>query len=190
VISAKICGIENRLDGIESIAIKMKFFNPIPGIGDEEFSHRGRLVAIEVYCVGPFIVVVAGFVIVRKLIKAIVADSKMIVDEIENHTNSDGMRSIDKPAKVGRLTIQVRGSEQQHAVVTPAKPAVKLSDRHQFDDRDTDAGQLLQFTFGRTPIAFLGKSTDVHLIDHLAMCAHAPPRVIRPLERARVDDLR
>ncbi len=88
------------------------------------------------------------------------------------------MRLIDKPAKIVGPSVESRGGEEIHAVVTPAKFAGKVGYGHGLDDGDAGAGQLAQLAGRRLPCPFAGERPDVHLINDLPRHVHARPPCI------------
>ena len=54
------------------------------------------------------------------------------------------MSEINEPAQIVRRAIEPAGCKKIDSVITPAKFAREIRDRHHFNDSDSDARQLCQ----------------------------------------------
>src|SRR5580692_228735 len=99
------------------------------------------------------------------------------------------MRRVHEAAERVGAAVEMRRSEQVHAVIAPAKPSREFSDGHNFQYRDAGFGQVRQFGSGARPGAFFGKSSDVQFIDNLGLERYAAPGGVSPFERAGVHHL-
>jgi hypothetical protein len=66
----------------------VKFFNPVTSIGDEELADRPRIRPIEIDRIAPFIFVSANQIIVGKSAEIISIRSKVVIDDVEDHTQA------------------------------------------------------------------------------------------------------
>ena len=114
----------------------------------------------------------------------------MIVDHIQNHTDSERMRGVHEPAKIVRVPVQMRWREHMHAVVAPSKPPRELCDGHYLEDRNSSFGKMGKLGGSAGPAALFGERADMHLVDDLTLERDALPRRISPQECARIHNLR
>src|SRR5271165_1929213 len=105
----------------------MVFRDPVRGVGGEVLTDRSIVRSVEVHRISP-IVASALFVEVMVGERVMVASigTEMVVDDVEDHTETQLVRTVDEPAHVVRLAINVVRSEQVHTVVSPAELAGKL----------------------------------------------------------------
>src|SRR5262249_14165080 len=131
------------LCGIEPESVEMIFAYPVSGILEDELTDWSGLLAVVVDCRAP-----VSFVLVREIVlgefgQVVSVGSKMIVHDIEYHSDSKRMSAIDESAEVIRFSIKTCGRVQVDAVVTPAEPAGEVGYRHRLDDRYADPGKLI-----------------------------------------------
>ena len=168
----------------------MELLDPVPRVGHKEFAHGATLLAVEVDGLAPLCRIPIGDIVGRKLGEIVTVGPEVIVDHVEDHTQSGGVGAIDEAAKVVRLAIEPRRREQVHAIVAPAEPAGEFGDRHDLEHSDAQGGQLRQLFRRRRPGAFRRVGADVHLVQDLAFRFDAMPFAIGPDEARRVDELR
>ena len=113
----------------------------------------------------------------------------MIVDDIENHAESEAMRGVDQGPEIVWIAIEPSGRKQIDAVVAPPKSAGEVGDRHDLENGDAKIGELGQLGDGRPIGAFLGERADMHFIERVAGRLHADPSLIGPDKCVGVDDL-
>ena len=104
----------------------------------------------------------------------------MIINHVENHSQSDRVSAIHKATQVVRLAIEPGGGEQVDAVVAPTKAAGEIGQRHQLDCRNSQGGQFRQFLGSRSENPLLCKRPHVHFIEHLAFRANPWPGGVLP----------
>src|SRR4051812_36289269 len=98
----------NALRRIQSQSIQMKFFNPVRGVRQYKFPDRLRVFPVEVQGLSPLV-----FISIREDEPAeagcvIPIRPEMVVNDVENHTHSLGMRIIDESPEVIRTPVQPR----------------------------------------------------------------------------------
>src|ERR1700744_1076893 len=64
-------GIKNLLSGIEAQAVEVVFIDPVSSVGDEEFTHRSGISAIEINRFTPLVLVTVREVVDRKGLEVI-----------------------------------------------------------------------------------------------------------------------
>src|SRR5688572_17457276 len=111
----------------------MKFANPIARVRDEELSNGRRVWSIKVDRLSPLVLVASGEIAGRKLPEIVAIGAKMVVDHVENDSQTELMGGIHKLTKVVRRAVQARRGEQVHSVVAPTKVAHKVRERHQLN---------------------------------------------------------
>src|SRR5262249_8107517 len=109
------------LGGVKPQAVEMEFCNPVTGISKKELAHWPGILAIEVQCRSPLSGVTVSKIISGKPLEIIAIRPYMVVDHIENDTNSQSMSSINKTAEVIGCAIESRRREEIHTVIAPTK---------------------------------------------------------------------
>src|SRR5207344_2744429 len=94
--------VEDLLRGIEAQAIEMKFVDPVASVGDEELADRGRRRPIEVDGFTPFVLIAIGKVVLGERSEIIAVRPEMIVDDVENDAETDGVGPVDEAAEIVR----------------------------------------------------------------------------------------
>ena len=100
------------------------------------------------------------------------------------------MGGIDEPPEIVRRAVESRRREQVDAVVTPTEASVEFGDRHHFDQRDSQFGQLRQLGDRGREGSFGSECADMHLINDLPFPRRAGPLVIVPQVNGRIDNHR
>ena len=136
------------LRGIQPQAIQMELVDPVAGIRDAEFADRPGIVAVEVDGRAPVRGLLAE-VLRGEFGEVVAVGAEMIVDHVQDHAQAERMRSIHEAAKVVGRSIDMRGREPLHAVVTPAEAAGKFGHRHHFQNGDAGFGQMRQLGLRR-----------------------------------------
>src|ERR1700719_4571455 len=98
------------------------------------------------------------------------------------------MGTINKGTQVVGRTVLMRRCEEIHSIVTPAKFPRKIGDRHHFDNRNSDAGELAQLFRSSLPRAHRGECSDMHLVNDLALQFAAAPLRIGPPKLPWIDN--
>ena len=102
----------------------------------------------------------------------------MIVDDIKDDGDPEGMSAVYKAAKVLGLAVQAGRREEVDAVVSPAEPTCELRHRHNFKAGDTEFCESRQLTRSRLPAPLRSERADMHLVDdELLTCDPAPSDV-------------
>src|SRR5262249_34550556 len=92
--------VEDLLRRIKPQAIKMKFFDPVACVRQEEFSDSCGIIAIKVDRIAPFVLISVGEVSFRKLLQVIAIRSEMVVDDVEHHSEAHTVRTINEGPKI------------------------------------------------------------------------------------------
>src|SRR4026209_1609630 len=103
----------------------MVLVDPVCRVGQKEFPHRTRVLAIEIDRLAPLVRVAVGEVLLGKLLEVVAIGSEMVVDDVEDHAQTEPVGAVDEAAKVVRLAVEPRGREQVYAIVAPAEAAGK-----------------------------------------------------------------
>src|SRR6266850_3515297 len=99
------------------------------------------------------------------------------------------MGAVDKPATIIWRTVEVRGSKEIDAIITPAITADEIGNGHYLDQRNAHFRQFRQLSAGGFPGALGRKGAEVHLIDYLSLEVNTWPCLISPLECIGINDL-
>ena len=114
----------------------------------------------------------------------------MIVDDIEDHGDPEGMSVVYKAAKVLGPAVQAGRREEVDAVISPAEPTCELRHGHNFNAGDTEFCESRQLTRSRLPAPLRSEGADMHLVDHQLLTCDTAPSNVGPSEAFRIDDLR
>ena len=106
----------------------------------------------------------------------------MVVDDVEEHAQSDRVRAVDERSKIVWRSIQPRRRIQVDAVIAPAEPAGEVGNRHHLDGGDAQVAKGLQLIRGGHPRSLRGERADVHLVEHLTVRGQTGPPIVGPLE--------
>src|SRR5688572_26182005 len=101
----------------------MELRNPIPRIGNKEFAYRRGVGPVKVDRLTPLVLVTLGEVAVRELFHVVSVGTKVVIDDVKDDAHSQCVRSIDECAEFIWRSIQSRGGEHIHPVVTPSEIA-------------------------------------------------------------------
>ena len=116
----------------------MEFVDPVGRVGDHEVAHADRVRPVEVERRAPLVLVAVREVVVRILGKEIPGRAEVVVDDVENDAESQGVGAIDESAQVVGRAVEPRRGEQVHPVVAPAILASEIGHRHHLDRGDPD----------------------------------------------------
>src|SRR5207244_751382 len=124
---------------IETKSVEMKLLDPVAAVGDKKFAHRTRIRSVEINRITPIVFVFTSQIIIGVDAEIIPVGSKMVVNNIENYSQTQRMRAIDKCAQIVRSPIQVGRGEEIDSVVSPSEIPWKIGDWHHLDHRNSDA---------------------------------------------------
>ncbi len=131
-----------------------------------------------------------GEEVVGILLEHVAAGPEVVVHDVEDHRQAQGVRPVDEPAEVVGGAVFVERGEQEHAVISPAERAVELGDGHDLQHRDAQIGQVRELGPSGRPGPFGREGADVQLVEHLALGRlYASPSAIGPALGGRIDDL-
>ncbi len=147
--------VENALRRVEAQPVAMKLADPVLRVADEVFAHGTATLAIEIDRLAPLVRVTIGEVVAAEAGKVVAVRAEVVVDHVQDHTDSVRMSGIDEATKRVRIAVAVKGREQVHPVVAPVEAAGKLGDRHELDAGDAQLGELRQLAQGGVERAFL-----------------------------------
>src|ERR1700689_2994511 len=113
----------------------------------------------------------------------------MVVDDIQDHGDTELMCPVDETAKVVWATVESRRCEQVDAVVAPSETAGEIRHGHQLDAGNPELGERRQLLRGGRPAPFRSEAADVHLIDDKALARQPGPAFVAPGKILRIDNL-
>src|SRR6202521_4045132 len=166
----------------------MILVDPIARIGDEEFARRAGIGTVEIDGLTPFVVVAIGEISRGERFEIVSVRAEMVVDDVEDDGDSEGMGAIDKAAEIDRLAVEPGWCEEVDAVVSPAEPAREFRHGHNFEAGDTELGESRQLTRSGFPAASRGEGADMQLVDNELLARAPAPRTVGPSEVPRIDD--
>ena len=77
--------------------------------------------------------------------------AQVVVHDVEDHTDSGRVRSIDEAAEIVRFPVVMVRGEEVDSVVPPAEAAGELRYRHHLDRGHPQGGELVELRGGRAP---------------------------------------
>ena len=173
--------VEQRLHSVDTQPIDVKVSDPIGSIADNKVAHGAGAFAVIIEGGAPF-VFVAGGEEVLAVGAEMVAHAHMVVNDIKDHPEPEGMGAIDEAAHgVGFAIGGERGIGEGH-VIAPAETALEGADGHDLDNRNAGVLEVLQPLGRRGPGAFGGKGANMKFIKHLVLAVDAGPAFVRPGE--------
>src|SRR5258707_14038201 len=113
----------------------------------------------------------------------------MIVDDVEDNGNSEGMGAVDKAAEINRPAVEPGWCEEVDAVVSPAEPAREFRHGHNFEAGDTELGESRQLTRSGFPAAIRGEGADMQFVDNELLARVPAPPTVGPSEVPRIDGI-
>src|SRR6516225_7759250 len=106
----------------------------------------------------------------------------MVVDDVEDDGDAQGVGGVDEAAEINRLAVEMGGREKIDAVVSPAESARKFCHRHDFEAGDTELGESRKFAQGSIPAPLRGECADMHFVDDEAFSREPAPCPVGPGE--------
>ncbi len=182
-----LTGVEETLRGIQPQAVQVELTDPARGVLRVELAHRAAARPVEVDRFTPFVLIAIGEVVGAEAAQVISIGPEMVVDDIENDAEPQGVGSIDEASKGVRLSIAMIGRKQADPVIAPVEATGKIGHRHDFEAGDAEPGKVRQFSRGGFESALLRERADVQFIEDLARERQPTPLPVMPFERIRVD---
>ena len=178
--------IDDGVDGIEAKAVEAVFLQPIQRVMNIEVAHsaageidggtpRGVFRGIEERA--------------RIGVQIVPLRPEMVIDHVQKHHQAAPVGGLDQPLQVIRRAVGGVRREQGHAVIAPVPASRKVRDRHQFDGRDPQRGQMIQARLDAREGALGRDRAGVQFIQNGFMPGPAAPIRVRPGVRRRVGDL-
>ena len=174
----------NALRRVEAQTVEMKLVDPVGGILREKLAHAFRC---EVDFLPPFVVSIRKKT-PCKFFPVTAVGAEMVVDDVKDDAESLRMGRVDEEAEIIGRAVQTRRSPQVDAVVTPAKSAGKIIDRHDLQNVDPEFRKRRKLFRRGAPRSFARERADVHFVDDAAI-GHLP-RGLPPAIRIWIDHLR
>src|SRR5271168_2371767 len=122
----------------------MILVDPIACIGHEEFAHRARTETVKIDRLTPVVVVAISEIGRGEQLEIVSVRAEMIVDDVKDDRDPEGMSTVDEAAEISRWTIEAGWCEEIDTVVSPAEPARKFSHGHNFEAGNAQVGERRQ----------------------------------------------
>ena len=182
--------VDERPAGIHPQSVDVVLADPVSRVLDEELAHGAARLAIQVHRRAPRGSMRLGQIPRAETGEMRAVRSGMVVDDVEENGEAKGVRAVDEPPQgIGRAVLACRG-EEVHPVVAPVPPPGKRPDRQELDRAHPEIPQVGQPIGHRLERARAAEGADVELVDHEILEGRGAPRLVGPLERCRVDQLR
>jgi hypothetical protein len=182
--------IKDPVNTIEAKAIDMILCNPVKGISDDEFSDliTPWTVEIDRRSPGSFVAIRT----IRPVIAAIISfRAKVVIDHIENHSQSLLVTFVDQPFQSPWPPIAVLRGVETGSIIPPISLPRELRDRHQFDTGHPEIVlQIIEMGENRFKGPFLSERSGVDFIKDRLLQRYSFPSLIFPLKFVWIDNLR
>ena len=139
--------IHQRVYGIQPQPVRVVVPQPRQRAVDDIASYAVGEGSVEVQRLAP--VVRAGREHGREHRRVRPGRSKVVVDGVDQHGESTSMARVDESLQPVRPAVRLVRCVPADAVVPPAVVAVECVDRQQFDEVDTEIGEMVQAVDGR-----------------------------------------
>src|SRR2546421_2986554 len=173
---------------VQPQSVHVELGDPVTGISNKEFPHLVGFRPVEIDRRAPISFVAIGKVVVTVGSEVITVGAQVVVDDIENDTESCTMRRIYKTLERLGIPIHMRRRVEIHPVVPPVSGPRKFGHQHHLDHGHAQLLEFFELPGRRGESSFLGKGSDMQLIDDLA-CHRDPETVlVMPLVSRRIHD--
>ena len=78
----------NSVRCVETVAIEMKFFDPITAVCDEKFANWSRIWTVEINYVPPFVSFTGNQIVVAIYAKLISVWPEVVINDVQNYTEA------------------------------------------------------------------------------------------------------
>src|SRR5581483_7612999 len=167
--------VVNVLRRVESQSVEMEFADPIGGVLAKKIAHGPGMRSVEIDRLPPVCIVLFAEIEWRELGKIVAIWSYMVVNNVENHSNFQRVRSIYEGAHIIGPSIQAGRSIWLHAVITPAESSGKVGDRHDLNQRDARVAQIFQLLRCGIPTPSLSERPQMQFVENLTGQGKAAP---------------
>src|SRR5215203_4593406 len=147
---------------IEAKAIDVKLAPPVGCVLGEELAHGGFF---EVQAVSPWRLVIRIEITLMIDTKIIAVRSQMVVNHIQNDTETARVRRVHQRTQIVWLSIGASRRIQSDAVVTPVPFSGKVGHRHDFDGVRAQTYHVIELRNGTAERACRSKRADVQFVD-------------------------
>ena len=97
----------------------------------------------------------------------------MVVDDVKNHRDAAGMRSVDEPAETVRSAVTLLDREDEGGVIAPGNVAGEFIGRHHLNGVDAEILEIVELADDAVEVAapvragrVEQKAADMQLVDH------------------------
>src|SRR5207248_7035083 len=88
----------------------------------------------------------------------------MVVDDVEDYTETERVRAVDERAQIIRRAVKPRRRKKIYTVITPAEATGKVGDRHHLKQGYAALFQHRQLLHRRSPRSFRRERADMKLV--------------------------
>ena len=177
------------MNRIQAQRVEVIVLEPIQCVFDEESPHLVASYAVKVDGLTP-----GSLIAVRKVgsvsTKVVAFRPEMVVNHVERNRETVVVGRVYQALERLWSAVGVLGSEEIDAIIAPIAGPGKLRDRHQFNRRNSQGGELGKMGDDGIEGSFRGISSDVEFVKDGAIQRRAFPALIGPGEGIQVDDLR
>ena len=104
--------VEDAFRRVEAKAIEVKLFDPVAPVGDEKFANRPRVRSVEIDRIAPIVCVPTPQIIVGVDAEIISVGAEVVVNDIENYSQTHRVRAVDEIAQIIRRPVQRVGAKR------------------------------------------------------------------------------
>ncbi len=137
-------------------------------LDSHQVAHGPIVRRVEIYSGAPVGLVTVGEIVACKLAEVVAIRSEVVVHDIQNHSHSERVCTVDELPEIIRGAVQARRREGMNAVVTPTELAGKFTDWHHLNDRNASVTKISELCCCGRPGTFRGEGAHVHFVEYLA----------------------
>ena len=143
--------INNRVHGIKPQSIEVIVAQPHKGVVAKKSTHFIAKGSVEVDSCAPWsrVTVVK---IWAETVQIVAGGSQVVVNNVENNGQTARVAGVNQMLEIIRLTVSMMRRIKVDAIIAPTAASGKFGNRHQFDMRGAEPGQMIEF-FDRRHIA-------------------------------------
>src|SRR5687768_1384136 len=157
---------------------------------DEDLAESGAARWLQIQAATPRTIPVGPDRGGRKRGKIGAVGTEVVVDHVENDTNAQAVRGIDKSPQIVRTTVALGWCKQGGPVIAPVPASRKRRYRHQFDRGNAEVGEVLKAAAHAIERPGWREGPDVHFVESEPVRVQSRPFRVGPWKRVRVDYLR
>ena len=177
--------VGQSVHGVQPQPVDVVVLEPHPDVVEDVATHLRRPLAVEVHQVAPGVASVLE--VGTESRQVVTRRPEVVVDDVLDDAEASSVAAVDEALVRRRPAVRLVHREPRHPVVAPVVGAVEGVDRHQLDEVDADALEVVEPRECRVERALRPERADVQLVDHRPGKLPPGPRAVGPVEVGRVE---